>query len=1201
MNQIKKLELVGFKSFCDRTHIPFKEGVTAIVGPNGCGKSNIADAISWVVGEQSAKSLRTDKMEGIIFNGTQARKQTGFAEVVLTLALDSPIEIPGVPALNPDGFTVGRRLYRSGESEYYLDGRRCRLKDIQALFEGTGLGPNSYAILEQGRIGQILSSKPAERRALIEEAARITLFKSRRYSAEMKLELAQQNLVRAQDIIREVVRQLNSLRRQAAKARRYGRLRDELRSVQRLRAGMEERQFRGKLAECSSRFNAAQEQEHVIVSELAAVESSREAARSAFNSQEEDVTRTREHLASLKVDAGNAQNMLENQETQKLGFLSRCGELDREQKAIEDRRELVGHEIERLRIATQALAEEISREQEILESEQAKSEVVQNAIHQTETAIDDLRSFLLTGAGRLTDLKNLQARCQESIERIAARTIRLENDGQINSRERAARTAELDQVRKIFSEKEQRQKEVAQSCEDCEARAAQLAARVEQVSAELSEQVNEHSLMQHRYSSLEEVEQRRSNYSEGVQKYLSTRIPGEEGFQAKTLADHIETDPVYEAAMEDYLNDPLQYILVENREDAVHSIDRLKRIGAGKCTFLTLRNGHTKHDYSARPQLSGEGVVGYLDDLLHMNPEIKDAFERALPDYASTIMVSDLNTAFRISEDISGANFLTLSGESYSPRGTLSAVGERKSMAGFLALKREKRDLGKKLKALAEKIQATKGEVSSLKLEQASAAESLKLLTAESRTLEVETALKGHEIARLEGELEKIRQSENVANSELSQLAAERIDLESRLMESAAQIKEIEERSGTGTEELHELNARLQSLRSDSAALAKDLGNLVSAHAVKQERKSGMETDLRRLLLEQDDVRHRAEVNRSESAMALKRIGELEAAQQDVRVRIAEANLQLQETSAALEEKLHALSDHRAALAKFEEQLRDLHGRKEEAMEARNRIEIEKTRLESDLEHLERSCQEEFHLSISEIVAEIPDSDWGREYEEVLEAHNRLHEIIENFGAINMRALEEYKELDQRYQFLNGQRLDIEKSIADTQKAITEINRRSVEQFEEAFKSIRQHFQDVFQILFGGGQCDLRMLDDGDVLESGIDIIAQPPGKRLQNVLLLSGGEKALTALALLIAIFRYRPSPVCVLDEVDAPLDDANVNRFTRLISELSRNTQFIIITHNKNTMETAQTLYGVTMDEPGVSKIIGVDFRHHQQAIAS
>ena len=247
MNQIKKLELVGFKSFCDRTHIPFNEGITAIVGPNGCGKSNIADAISWVVGEQSAKSLRTDRMEGVIFNGTQTRKPTGFAEVVLTLSLTNPIEIPGVPDLNSEEFTVGRRLYRSGDSEYYLDGRRCRLKDIQALFEGTGLGPNSYAILEQGRIGQILSSKPAERRSLIEEAARITLFKSRRYAAESKLEQAQLNLVRAQDIIREVVRQLNSLRRQAAKARRYGRLRDEMRSIQRLKIGMEERQLRSKI------------------------------------------------------------------------------------------------------------------------------------------------------------------------------------------------------------------------------------------------------------------------------------------------------------------------------------------------------------------------------------------------------------------------------------------------------------------------------------------------------------------------------------------------------------------------------------------------------------------------------------------------------------------------------------------------------------------------------------------------------------------------------------------------------------------------------------------------------------------------------------------------------------------------------------------------------------------------------------------
>jgi chromosome segregation protein len=1201
MNQIRKLELIGFKSFCDRTHIPFNDGITAIVGPNGCGKSNIADAISWVVGEQSAKSLRTDKMEGVIFNGTQTRKPTGFAEVVLSLSLDNPIEIPGIPDLNPEDFTVGRRLYRSGESEYYLDGRRCRLKDIQALFEGTGLGPNSYAILEQGRIGQILSSKPAERRSLIEEAARITLFKSRRYSAEMKLELAQQNLVRAQDIIREVVRQLNSLRRQAAKARRYNRLREELRSIQKLKVGMEERQLRGKLSDCSARFDSAREQEQAILADMSAAENSREAVWKDCCSNEESVNQTRELLSNLKVDAGNAQNMLENQETQRLGLQSRSGDLEREKTAIEEREQIIRHEIERLVHASGALGEEISREQEILESEHTKSEVVQESIRQTETKIDDLRSFLLTGAGRLSDLKNLQARCQESLNRIAARTSRLESESQAKFQERTDRIADLEKVRRDFERKTARQKEVASNCEDLESRAGQLAARLEQVSTDMSAQLNEHSLMQHRFSSLEEVERRRSNYSEGVQKYLSTRVPGEDVCQAKTLADHIEADPVYEAALEDYLNDPLQYILVENRDDAVQGVERLKRIGAGKCTFMTLRNGHGHHATESRPQLSGEGIVGYLDDLLHMNENVKHAFERALPEYASTIMVSDLNTAFRVAENVSGANFLTLSGESYSPRGTLSAVGERKSMAGFLALKREKRELEQKLSALHAKIEATRAELANLKQEQAVVAESIKVLTAESRKLEVETALTGHEIAKLEGELEKIGQAENVANSELMQLAAEKLDLESKQEEATVQIAEIEARSGTGSEELFELNTRLQSLRADSVALSKELGALVSAHAVKMERRSGMESDLRRLQLESEDVRSRAENNRMEAALTLKRIEALEAAQQEVRVRIAECNRAIEETGIALEEKQRELSDRRASLARLEEQLRELHAGREEAMNARTKIEIEKTRLESDLDHLERSCQEEFHLSVSETIAEIESSEWERAYEEVSQSHDRLRELIENFGAINMRALEEYKELEQRYQFLNGQRLDIEKSIADTQKAISDINRRSVEQFEDAFQAIRKNFQEVFQILFNGGQCDLRLLDEGDVLESGIDIIAQPPGKRLQNVLLLSGGEKALTALALLIAIFRYRPSPVCVLDEVDAPLDDANVNRFTRLLAELSRNTQFIIITHNKNTMEIAQSLYGVTMEEPGVSKILGVDFRRQQEALAS
>ncbi len=348
MHQIQKLELVGFKSFCDRTQVVFNEGTTAIVGPNGCGKSNIADAISWVVGEQSAKSLRTDKMEGVIFNGTQARKATSLAEVVLTLKLMEQFNVPEGLDLNREGFTVGRRLYRSGESEYYLDGRRCRLKDIQALFEGTGLGPNSYALIEQGRIGQILSSRPADRRALIEEAARITLFKSRRYSAEMKLEMAQQNLLRVNDIIREVARQLNSLRRQAAKARRYNRLREELRMVQRLRFALEHRALGQRLADCGVRFDAALGQENRIAEDLAALEQSRAAAQESFRLSEESVSRLRDELASLKMQAAAAHNLLQNQEGQCVGLAARLSDIDRDQQAVDERARVVAHEQQRL-------------------------------------------------------------------------------------------------------------------------------------------------------------------------------------------------------------------------------------------------------------------------------------------------------------------------------------------------------------------------------------------------------------------------------------------------------------------------------------------------------------------------------------------------------------------------------------------------------------------------------------------------------------------------------------------------------------------------------------------------------------------------------------------------------------------------------------------------------------------------------------
>ncbi|MBZ5498445.1 MAG: chromosome segregation protein SMC [Acidobacteriia bacterium] len=1203
MHQIQKLEIVGFKSFCDRTQIVFHEGCTAIVGPNGCGKSNIADAISWVVGEQSAKSLRTDRMEGVIFNGTQARKATNFSEVVLSLSLKASPNLPeGFKLdLNPEGFTVGRRLYRSGESEYYLDGRRCRLKDIQALFEGTGLGPNSYALIEQGRIGQILSSKPADRRALIEEAARITLFKSRRYSAEMKLELAQQNLLRVNDIVHEVTRNLNSLRRQAAKARRYNRLREELRNLHKLKLGMEQRDLQTRLEQSTVRFAAAQEQERAILSSLAQVEESRTAGQELCRAQDERLNETRDQLAGLRVEAGNAAGRRQSQETQSRSLAERVNELDRELGAIAERGQLVEREQERLAQASAGLTSEIASEQEVLESEQARSEVLQEAMRATEARIEETRTFLLNRAGKLADLKNQHARCDENLKRIAARVDRIQAEQEVEAGDRSRQQDQLAGVQKGFEANTARLKEISDQQAALEIRSDQVTKRLDSVSAELAGRQEEYSIMQHRYTSLEEVERRRTNYSEGVQKFLSTQVPGEQVCAAQTLADLLETDPAYEAAVEDYLNDPLQYIVVGRLEDAVQSVERVKRIGAGKCTFMTLRNGHTHHQAAARPRLAGDGVVGYLDELLRMREDVREAFERALPDFASTVMVSDLPTAFKVAETHADTNFLTLNGEAYSPKGTLSAVGERKAMAGFLALKREKRELERNLASLRARIDRTRAEVAVLKTDQASVAENLKSLGVEARKLDIEKVVLHHQIERLEGELKKLEQSENVAALELSQLRAERSELEARRAEAAAGIEEIEQRSRVSSEELQELSGRLESLKSENSALSKVLASLASAHAVKQERLSGIEAELQRLAREAEDVRRRTGANHEEKAQAVAGLVELERARAQTEAQIAELTRQTGEAETTLSERQKELSVQRDVLAALEERLRGLHAEREKAMGVRGAIEIEKTRIESDLEHLRRNCEEEFHLPLEEILTEIEESDWQRDHAEVIQSFETLRERIESFGPINMRALEEYQELEERYQFLSSQRADIEQSIADTQRAIAEINRRSVEQFQDAFKNIRENFIEVFQILFKGGQCDLRLLDEGDLLESGVDIVAQPPGKRLQNVLLLSGGEKALTALALLIAIFRYRPSPFCVLDEVDAPLDDANVMRFTELISTLSKETQFLIITHNKKTMEIAQTLYGVTMEEPGVSKIVSVDFRTHEEALAS
>ncbi len=1202
MHHIQKLEITGFKSFSDRTQIVFHQGCTAIVGPNGCGKSNIADAISWVVGEQSAKSLRTDRMEGVIFNGTQARKATNFAEVTLWLSLHLESSLPDGLQLNPEAFTVGRRLYRSGESEYYLDGRRCRLKDIQALFEGTGLGPNSYALIEQGRIGQILSSKPADRRSLIEEAARITLFKSRRYSAELKLEMAQQNLLRVNDIVLEVTRQLNSLRRQAAKARRYNRLRDEMRGLHRLKLSLEQRKLQGRLDECARKFALAREQEQQILTSLASMEESRAGSQEIARQREDRLNDTRDRLAGLRVESGNAAGLRQSQEAHNQNLSGRLLDLEREFEASAEREQLVQREQERLGKASAALAVEIEAEQEELEGEQARSDLMLEAQRTTEAAIEEVRAFLLNRAGSLADLRNQHTRCQESLQRIDSAIARIEAERRERTVERSRLEGELAVAKGKSEETAARLQAIAHRQEELENRSGEVAKRLEDASAELTARQEEYSIMQHRYTSLEEVERRRANYSEGVQKFLSTQLPGEQSVAARTLADHLDTDPAYEAAVEDYLNDPLQYILVDGLEDAVQSVDRVKRIGAGRCTFLTLRNGHTSHAAPPqRPVLGSEGVVGYLDELLRMSGDVREAFERALPELASTVMVSDLPTAFRVAETHADMNYLTLAGEAYSPKGMLSAVGERKSMAGFLALKREKRDLERNLASVRARIDTARNEVAGMKAEQAAVLESLKDLGVEARRLDIATVVLHHQIESMESDLSKLEQAEKVAGMEETRFLSERADLEVRRTEAAAGMEEIERRSRSSSEELRALGTRLESLRSENLSLSKSIAALASAHAVKRERLSGIESELVRLGKEAEEVMRQARGYQEEKQQTLAELAELETSRCRTEALLEDLAKRIGELDASLSEQQGELAAHREELLRVDDQLRALHEEREKAMDVRGALEIEKTRAENDLEHLRRSCREEFHLDLEELLTQIEESDWQREYEDVAHAFEDLRTRLENFGAINMRALEEYQELEERYQFLSSQRADIEQSIADTQKAIAEINRRSIEQFQEAFKNIRENFIEVFKILFKGGQCDLRLLDEGDLLDSGVDIVAQPPGKRLQNVLLLSGGEKALTALALLIAIFRYRPSPFCVLDEVDAPLDDANIIRFTELITALSRDTQFVLITHNKKTMEVANTLYGVTMEEPGVSKIVSVDFRSRQEALAS
>jgi chromosome segregation protein len=1204
--KLKRVELQGFKSFCDRSELRFNGGgIAAIVGPNGCGKSNLSDAISWVLGEQSAKSLRGVRMEDVIFAGTRDRKPVGLAAVTLTL-LDPAVHEEGHDPVSSNGHagpmlvtagngevTITRRLFRSGESEYLINGHAARLRDIQDIFMGTGLGPESYAIIEQGRIGQILSSKPQDRRSVIEEAAGITKYKTRKRLAEAKLESAKQNLARVFDILEEVTRQVNSLKRQAAKARRYAELKTDMDARLRVALSGKFRMLEREAAKSALDLNLASTELRNLTGQVAGKEQAHAELQAQSYETEQQLTEARRVLAEYNVETERTRGRLESQAKESGAIEQRIAQAERESHDLESRLTHLDADLDAHRAQVTALDQQIAQSRERLLEKNRLREELQAAVRQREQSIEAARTAVLRLLGEASTLRNQLAQMNEylaGIERETARVLREEELAAAESeRLAAARKALSETMAERQLELEAVTGERQRTEEDLAIRrqsATETRTRIDGLRAECSQ-------LKARKESLEEVLAHRSYTTESVKRLFGALEKGkaQDLRPQGVLADFVEVDPQLEKPAEEFLHDELEYVVVENWQQADRGLDFLRAELDGRATFLVHPepngNGH-----APEPSMGSEtGVLSRLSDSLRLTNGLSNRAATLLPRAALCYLAEDRAAGQRLATSHPHLYFLTPDGLCYHGH---TVTGGKKTASGPLAMKREARELRVTLARKQQELDEQVARLEDLDREIGILSAELERLRGIQQSREKDRVALEHEMRKLTEETSRANSRVSVARIERERLERDAERCQEQRQHNEQAIEEKEQLREQREQELEDQRQFLEKLEIEAASLGEEHSALRAELAGLEERHRGERSAMGRLEAQHKEATARLRQIAAEIERLSVHRAKLLADNMELDKNLARLAGQTLETEAVVNRLACEESHLRQTLTTEEEALKQLRAQVEQAHQTRTQIEIDLVRRQEELKYLDETSRKELNCAVSELAAgeeTLPDPETIAESERL---YQEVRARIEALGPVNAQAMEEFQEASQRQEFLSAQRQDLLDSIRDTEKAINDIDLVSRQKFADAFERINENFRESFRTLFGGGTGEMRLTDETNLAESGIDIVASPPGKKLQNVLLLSGGEKALAAVALLMAIFRYQPSPFCILDEVDAPLDEANIERLTRLLRDMSDQTQFIVITHSKKTMEAAQAMYGVTMQEPGVSKLVSVKFQH-------
>ena len=1177
---LKRLEMQGFKSFADKTVLEFMPGITTVIGPNGSGKSNISDSIRWVLGEQSIKSLRGTKSEDIIFAGTQNRKSLGFAEA--SIVIDNtdgklPIEFAEV--------VVTRRIFRNGESGYFINKAPCRLKDIQELFMDTGIGKDGYSIIGQGKIDDILSNKSEDRRNIFEEAAGIVKYRARKTESEKKLEQTKLNLLRINDILAEIEANIGPLKNQAEKAKKYLSLREELKSIEIGLFIYNIDTYKVKIEELVKDIDIINSQKEDEESRLSVLQNLKENLKTELEEIISKIEETQnlgfeseKKIEQINSDINVQKTKIENNNQNSDTYLKEIEELKKRNAEILEEKE------NRINKKDNLLA---NREKFVLELEEKENKLQEltSKLSKEEVEIEEKKKQVE---------KNTEAKYEN---REAINTLEVNNEN-LNKRSKTVKNeiqetiSKLDEKRmlksdllKTFNEKESKRNECQKRLEDIKVKREEANAKITEFDNKINNLTQEYRIKDSKQKFLQEMEKEKEGYSRAVKSVLtqcevdSNLNKGVRG----VLASLITVPEEYQLAVETVLGQTLQNIVTETEEDAKKLIEYLRKNNLGRASFLPITSVKGKN-LDKLITNGTQGVIGVASKLIKTDKKYEEIISNLL---GKTVIVNDMDTAIVIAKQNKYSfRIVTLKGDIINPSGAISGGSTTQKTNSIIGRTAQIKQLEKEIEKIQKEIEKITKEKEDYENSIESLLEEITSIEASSRETEIEYATE-------EQRLESIEETISSLETKLDKLKTETNEIVESIDKNKEEKAVIEQKNLELEQEITILNTAIQNFAEKNKENQKyiddlnfDITNLKISVSSFDESSNSLEEILSRIENELQTNMSKIENKKQQSKNLKVENEELTKTIEELKQNIEQIKIEVSTRSETAQKLKQEKSNKNMAITKAETEIEEKYKIIEEIKNQANKLEVKKSKLDVELEQIINKMWEDYEITPNTAGEFKKPNNVAETTKEV----KHLRDEIKNLGSINIDSIEEYKQTKERYDYMCEQRLDLENASSKLKKVIQDMTKIMKEQFEKQFNIINKNFGEVFKELFGGGKAELKLTDETDILNCGIEIEVQPPGKKLQNMMLLSGGERAFTAIALLFSILRINPAPFCVLDEIEAALDDVNVYKFADYLKKFTGETQFLVITHRKGTMEAADTVYGITMEESGISKLLSM-----------